>query len=143
MDIKLQIQSTPNPNALKFILNVPVKTEGKATYKSPEECHTNPLARLLFTIPHVVEVYFFENYITITQDGDADWDSLEEQVQSTILTNIKDHDPNFVTETVKKVLSPRTPEIEKIEAILDQTIRPALQFDGRLCGLVCSRNLTD
>ena len=68
-DIRMQIQSTPNPNALKFVLNVPVKTEGKATYKSAEECHTNPMARQLFNVPHVSEVYFFENYITITQDG--------------------------------------------------------------------------
>ena len=130
MDIKLQIQSTPNPNALKFVLSVPVKTEGKATYKNPEECHTNPLARLLFSVPHVSEVYFFENYITITQDGQGDWDGLEEQIKSIILNNIKDHDPNFSTETVKKIFSPRSPEIEKIEAILDQTIRPALQSDG-------------
>ena len=130
MEIQLQIQSTPNPNALKFVLNVPLKTEGKATYKNAEECHTNPLARLLFGIPHVGEVYFFENYITITQDGEGEWELLEEKIKTTILDNIKDHDPNFSTESAPKISAPRTPEITKIEAILDQTIRPALQADG-------------
>lgn len=130
MEIQLQIQSTPNPNALKFVLNVPVKTEGKAVYKNAEECHANPLARLLFGIPRVAEVYFFENYITITQDGEGDWDILEEKIKSAILNNLKDHDPNFSTESAPKVSTPRTPEIAKIEAILDQTIRPALQADG-------------
>ena len=130
MDIQLQIQSTPNPNALKFILNVPVKTEGKASYKNAEECHTNPLARQLFSIPHVAEVYFFENYITITQDGEGDWEMLEEKIKTTILDNIKEHDPNFSTESAPKISAPRTPEIQKIEAILDQTVRPALQADG-------------
>lgn len=130
METKLQIQSTPNPNALKFVLNLPVKTEGKAIYKNAEECHTNPLARLLFNVPHVTEVYFFDNYITVTQDGESDWDSLEEQIKSIILNNIQNHDPNFSTESAPKISSPRTPEMEKIEMILDQTIRPALQADG-------------
>ncbi len=124
------VQSTPNPNALKFVLNVPVKTEGKTTYKTAEECHTNPLARVLFSIPHVTEVYFFDNYITITQDGGGDWDALEEQVRAKILENIKDHDPNFQVAEVKKAMAPATPELSKIEGILDQTIRPALQSDG-------------
>ncbi len=129
-NINIYIQGTPNPNALKFILNLLVKTEGKMTYKSAEECHTNPLARALFTIPHVSEVYFFENYITVSQDGEGDWDVLEEQIKNIILSKIKDHNPNFKTESAPKIQTPVTPEIEKIEAILDQTIRPALQADG-------------
>lgn len=130
MDIRLQIQSTPNPNALKFVLNTVVKAEGKATYKSAEECHTNPLARLLFSIPHIAEVYFFENYITVTQDGSGDWDALEDKIKSTILENITKHDPHFSTDSAPKIAAPRTPEIQKIDSILDQTIRPALQMDG-------------
>ena len=129
-ELRIQIQSTPNPNALKFVLNRAVKTEGKATYKSPEECHTNPLARILFSIPHVQEVYFFDNYITITQDGNGAWENIEEQVKAKILENIASHDPNFTISEVKKVVMPATPEIAQIETILDQTIRPALQMDG-------------
>src|SRR5262245_60158448 len=108
-ELKIQIQSTPNPNALKFVLNRAVKTEGKATYKSPEECHTNPLARVLFSIPHVQEVYFFDNYITITQDGNGDWDLIEEQVKAKILENIAAHDPNFAVPEIKKVVVPSSP----------------------------------
>lgn len=130
MEIQLQIQSTPNPNALKFVLNVPVKTEGKATYKNAEECHTNLLARLLFNIPHVAEVYFFDNYITVTQDGESDWEALEEQIKSVILNNIQNHDPDFKIEQVQKISAPQSPEVEKINMILDQTVRPALQADG-------------
>ena len=100
------------------------------TYKSPEECHTKPLARILFSIPHVVEVYFFDNYITVTQDGNGDWDTIEEQAKTKILENIGSHDPNFKTPEIKKVVTAATPEIAQIEMILDQTIRPALQMDG-------------
>ncbi len=131
MSVKLQIQSTPNPNALKFVLNVPVKTEGKTTYKNAAECSQNPLAQALLAIEHVVEVYFFDNYITITQDGSGDWDILEEKARTAILEKIEQHDPNFkVEEPAKPVFVSDNPDIEKINAILDQTIRPALQMDG-------------
>ena len=131
MDVKMNIQSTPNPNALKFVLNVPVKTEGKATFKSATESAKVPLAQALFSIEHVHEVYFFDNYITVTQDGNGDWDNLEQQIQKVILENIPDHDPNFQVEEHKKAeIKSDNPEIAKIEEILDNTIRPALQMDG-------------
>ena len=130
-EIRLMVQSTPNPNALKFILNTQVKTEGRATYKNAEECHTNPLARQIFSIAHVTEVYFFDNYITVTQDGNGDWDALEEQIRTKIMENISEHNPNFtIQEPVKKAQLASTPELTKIERILDETIRPALQMDG-------------
>jgi len=132
MDYRIMIQGTPNPNALKFVVNVPVKTEGNVTYKRPEECTDNPLAKAIFDIGHIAEVYFFDNYITVTQDGTADWDELEEKIQKTILGNIAYHNPDFQGPEPVRPQVPRSdnPEIAKIEAILDQTIRPALQMDG-------------
>lgn len=132
MEIKIMIQSTPNPNALKFVVNVPVKTEGRATYKSMDECAKNPLARALFTVPNVSEVYFFDNYITVTQDGNVEWDVIEEQIKKIILENAESHDPNFAFEETKKPAAAVTndPQVAKINEILDRTIRPALQMDG-------------
>ncbi len=132
MDIRIMIQSTPNPNALKFILNVPVKTEGNMTYKNAGECEDNPLAKALFSISNITEVYFFDNYITITQDGNADWDTLEEQIKKTILENIQQHNPDFKVSQPQRreIPAASSPEISKINAILDQTVRPALQMDG-------------
>ncbi len=131
MEIKMMIQSTPNPNALKFVLNLPVKTEGKATYKNAADCGHNPLAKAIFTVSNVVEVYFFDNYITVTQDGNVDWDVIEEQIKKVILDNAENHDPNFIVEESKKPAAvAETPDIKKINEVLDRTIRPALQMDG-------------
>ncbi len=132
MDVKVFIQSTPNPNALKFVLNIPIKTEGKVTYRSVQECEHNPLAQKLFGIPNIKEVYFFDNYITVTQDGNGDWDVLEEETNKIIFENIVNHDPNFkVPEpSIPAAKTSDNPEVTKIETILDQTIRPALQMDG-------------
>ena len=132
MEVKIMIQSTPNPNALKFVLNMPVKSEGRATYKSIDECGDNPLAKALFTVPNIREVYFFDNYITVTQDGNVEWDVIEEQIKKIILENAETHDPNFKYEETKKPVAAvsNDPEVAKINEILDRTIRPALQMDG-------------
>ena len=131
MDIKIMIQSTPNPNALKFVLNVPVKNEGKATYKNAEQCKDNPLAAALFSVSNVSEVYFYDNYITVTQDGAVDWDAIEDQIKKIIFEYAPNHDPNFhVEETKKSVTVSDDPDINKVNEILDRTIRPALQMDG-------------
>ncbi len=134
MEIRLMIQSTPNPNALKFVVNVPVKTEGNFTYKKGSDCEHNPLAKAIFDISSfITEVYFYDNYITVTQDGKADWDELEEKIKATIMSNIEQHDPNFKTEEPKAEASAEiksSPEMDQINSILDQTVRPALQMDG-------------
>ena len=47
------------------------------------------------------------------------------------MAKIAAHDPNFkVKEPVKLGPVLDNPEVDKINAILDQTIRPALQMDG-------------
>ena len=134
MDIRLMIQSTPNPNALKFVVNIPVKSEGNYTYKNASECANNPLAGEIFGLNAAIrEVYFFDNYITVTQDGSADWDEIEAAIRATILEKVKDHDPNFKTPEPKQsapLTQQSSPELNKINAILDQTVRPALQMDG-------------
>ena len=141
MDVKLMIQGTPNPNALKFVLNKPVKTEGKITYKNAGECADNPLAQELFKIEHVNEVFFFDNYITITQDSQGDWDEIEEKVQATIMALIGSHDPDFRSDSQKQT-KPRSsnPDLVKIDEILDRTVRPALQMDGGDLQLITLEN---
>jgi Fe-S cluster biogenesis protein NfuA len=128
------IQSTPNPNALKFVVNTPVKIDGNITYKSAGECTYNPLAKAIFDLsPNIREVYFFDNYITVTQNGEADWDDLESKIQAVIKEKIDTHDPHFQVEIPKADQAPsgpRSKEMDQIDAILDQTVRPALQMDG-------------
>lgn len=131
MDVKILIQSTPNPNALKFVLNMPVKNEGKVTYKNAEQCKDNALAAAIFTVPNITEVYFFDNYITVTQDGGVDWDAIEEQIKKIILDYAPNHNPDFHVEEVQRPSAvSNDPNIARINEILDRTIRPALQMDG-------------
>lgn len=131
MDIKILTQSTPNPNAKKFIVNKPVKTEGKISYHRQEDCFNNLLAHDLFGVAHVSALHFYDNVITVTQDGTGDWEHIEWLVKAIVETRMPIHNPEFKEKPdVVERPKDRNPELDKIDDILDQTIRPGLQMDG-------------
>lgn len=132
MKLTITVQPTPNPNALKFVLDAPVKTRDSAVYRNKAECGANKLAEALLALGHVEEVYFATNFITVTQDGKADWDALESGIKEVLQRLFEEHDPNFAPPSEKASLAPSgsNQELAKVEAILESTIRPALQRDG-------------
>jgi Fe-S cluster biogenesis protein NfuA len=129
--IEIIVQPTPNPNALKFIVDKEVKSEGKVSFKSPQDCKDVPLAAALFDLRGVDQVHFFQNVITISKFSFEDWDNLEPAVQTSIENFLPDHDPNFkVFDPMAERRAGLSPELQKIEEILDKKIRPGLQGDG-------------
>lgn len=130
-ELEIHIQHTPNPYAWKYILNSPVLTEGKATYGSIDEAKHNMLASSLFEVEGVRQVHFFQNVITITFHFDADLDNIQEKVSAVLKTRMPVHNPDITLKDEKKIARQNLPpELQKIEEILDRTIRPGLQGDG-------------
>lgn len=130
-EVLIRVQATPNPNAWKFVLDKPVLNEGKATYVEPKDAENNLLARSLFEVAGVRQVHFFQNVITITHNFDADVDDLHKAVCSVIQTRFPMHNPNQTRHDEKKAArASLPPDVQKIEEILDRTIRPGLQGDG-------------
>ena len=132
-DVLVRTQATPNPLAIKFIVNCPIKLEGKATFTDPEQAHGLRLAESLFSVNGVEQLHMFENVVTVTHHADIDRTGLIDAVSAVLQTRLKVHDPNFMLEDEKKKKQKResrSPEIDQIEEILDRTIRPGLQADG-------------
>jgi len=131
MEYTVTVQPTPNPNALKFVLNVPVKSMDSATFRTYDDAVTVPLAGAIIKLQGVSEVYFSGKFITVTQTGSVNWDLLEPAVIREINANIAGHSPDFDLSARKAGGgSPLSGELARINAILDSTIRPALQRDG-------------
>ena len=128
MNLEIVIQGTPNPNARKFVLNRDVIKQGKVGFGVEDEVGI-PLAKVLLWIPHVVNVHFFENVISVTQDGEDDWNTLSDEISKALKRNIETHNPDFNNQTgiEKKSL---VGDLKKIDEILERTIRPGLQSDG-------------
>lgn len=132
VDILVRVQPTPNPNALKFVVNVPVKAQGKATFSRPSEAVGIRLAEDLFAISDVRQLHFFENVVTVTYAEGTDVDTLRLEVQAVLQSRLPVHDPHFLMEEERKRAdrSKLPPEIQAIEEILDNTVRMYLQGDG-------------
>ena len=138
-DVLIRMLTTPNPYALKFVLNLPLKTKGRATFYSKADCPKLPLFHSLFDIPGIKQIFVFQNQMTLTHDGSLSEEEIEKQITAVIGTRITVHDPDFTsfdeeqssktssTKTRKKEISP---EVLKVEQILDRTVRPGLQADG-------------
>ncbi len=135
-NVLVRVQSTPNPNAMKFVVNTSLKKDGKATYNNLQEANAMPLVSSVFAIPGVKQVYLFQNTMTVTHTGDMDNDLLAQDVEAILKTRIPVHNPDFLAPDEKpKTATPKdhsgkSEEMQQIEAILDRTIRPGLQSDG-------------
>lgn len=130
-EVLIRVQATPNPCAWKFILDRPVLDEGKATYSTIMEADHNPLAKSLFEIPGVRQVHYFQNVITITHAFDVESDTIKADVCAIIQTRMVVHDSKQTKIDEKKMARQNlSPELQKIEEILDRTVRPGLQGDG-------------
>src|ERR671929_1176337 len=71
-----EIEPTPNPNAMKFVLKEPLTWGISRSYDNAAAAAEDPLAAKLFDIEHVTNVFYVDHWITVTQDGQADWQEL-------------------------------------------------------------------
>ncbi len=131
MSIKITIQPTPNPNSLKFICSMILKTEGKASLVSPEEAQDIYMAQKLFSLNGVEQIHFFQNVLTVTKFDFIPWDNLSEKIVEAIQESIPYHSADFETSSPEKTRREGlSQELQIIEEILDRKIRPGLQSDG-------------
>ena len=137
-DVMIRMLATPNPYALKFVLNVSLKNKGRATFYSKDDCTHLPLFYSLFDISGIKQVFVFQNQMTLTHDGSLNEAEIEKQATAIIGTRIVVHNPDFTAPEEEPSVSsnPTTtkkntsPEILKVDEILDRTVRPGLQADG-------------
>jgi Fe-S cluster biogenesis protein NfuA len=130
-DIHIYLESNPNPNSLKFVVNEMLIPEGISfDFPTAQSAVKAPLAAELFAYPFVDRVFYMSNFITVTKKEDVEW--LE--IQNTLKSHIK----NFL-ESGRHIIEVDEPEtdageetetIKKIKTILDEYIRPAVEQDG-------------
>ena len=79
-----EIEDTPNLNAVKFILMKPLTWGITRSYDNAEQAQDDALASTLFDIEHVTNVFYVDRWLTVTQDGEADWPELVRKVAEPI-----------------------------------------------------------
>lgn len=131
-NVHIYLESNPNPNSLKFVVNEMLVPEGMSfDFPDAESTSISKLAGELFSFPFVDRVFFASNFITVTKKEDVEW--LE--IQGTIKDHIKKYleAGKFIIEVSESETTPveeETESIRKIKTILDEYIRPAVEQDG-------------
>jgi Fe-S cluster biogenesis protein NfuA len=132
MGFYIHVQETPNPNAVKFISQYAVRTDGKSNYHSVDEAQHCPLAVALFGLPGVRQLFFYDNYVTVTRDEAHEWDDIVDPILDLLQRELPSHNPNYVDPegSTEDIDVEDTPETAAINEILDRTVRPYLAADG-------------
>jgi Fe-S cluster biogenesis protein NfuA len=130
------IEETPNPNAVKFILREPVSNGVAKSYSSAAQAADDPLAKSLFDVGNVVSVFYMDRMITVEKDDAGDWDDLLPTLavpiraaESTVSSAAAAAAGAAVGGSLAAITSD-DPRLLKINEILDEKVRPALMGDG-------------
>ena len=78
-----EIQSTPNPNALKFILDRRI-SERAISFLNPAAVAGFPLAERLFGIRGVVGVLLLGDFVTINKSPEVRWADVSPNVRKVL-----------------------------------------------------------
>ncbi len=130
--IHIYLESNPNPNSMKFVVNEMLVPEGMSfDFPDAVSAAEAPLAKELFDYPFVDRVFYMSNFVTVTKKEDTEWLEIQEK--------LKKHIQNFlesgklildVKPSAAAPLEEETETIKKIKTILDEYIRPAVEQDG-------------
>jgi Fe-S cluster biogenesis protein NfuA len=128
------IQETPNPNAVKFILREPVSNGVALQFQAPEKAQSDPLAKSLFDVGNIVSVFYMDNMITVEKENAADWDELLPTLAVPIraaqsVSPLPSENVAGVGGAIAAVTSD-DPRLLRINEILDERVRPYLMGDG-------------
>jgi Fe-S cluster biogenesis protein NfuA len=127
------IEETPNPNAVKFILREPVSNGVARQYGAAELAENDPLAKSLFDVGHVVSVFYMDKMITVEKDDEGDWDELLPELAVPIRAAEAVNSAAAAAAAVGGPIAAVTsddPRLLQINEILDEKVRPALMGDG-------------
>lgn len=139
------IQETPNPNAVKFILKEPVSAGTSHSFADAASASDNALAKAIFDVGDVVSVFYMDKMVTVEKTDEAEWDEILPLLAVPIRETeaVKSLNGNGAAAAVGGAIAAAAnsddPVVREIDALLDDRIRPYLASDGgwlEIIGLV-------
>ena len=137
--VTVYAEVTPNPSVMKFVTNkkiVPTIFE----FKNIDEAKESQLAKQLFMLPFVKEVFFDENYVSISKYEVAEWDDITFELREKIRDFIAaGHEVVSATSLQKQKTAAPQAKLEdtnlddtskEIIDILEEYVKPAVASDG-------------
>lgn len=137
--VSIYAESTPNPAVIKFVANK-LLTKKNIEFKNIDEASSSPLAKELFKMPFVKEIFIDENYVSISKYESFDWNEFIHPTRTFIKDFLEQGnfavDESLISDT-KKIedkadiaFDSLDEKSQRIVNILEEYVKPAVQADG-------------
>ena len=131
----IQTESTPNPNSLKFLLELDIGDANSIEFSSIEDCNRSDLAKTLFQINGIEKIFFGKNFISVNKNN-YEWDQLKAPIL-TVISEFISSGKKVIKENDKKIdqksieyASHDEDVVHQIIEVLDAKVKPAVAKDG-------------
>ena len=135
MAVTIQLEWTPNPSTLKYVVDTALLPRGAMNFTTRELAdEKSPLASKLFGIKGVHGVMLGTNFVTVTKGDEGEWDELNDGVMTTIDAHLTGGgvvvDPQVLADWANQGPASGGDIEARIREILEVEIRPAVAMDG-------------
>lgn len=136
MSVNIQLEWTPNPSTLKYVVDTALLPRGAMNFTSRDVAQEkSPLASRLFDIKGVQAVMLGTNFVTVTKGDEGEWDELNDGVMQTLDAHLTAGDVVVKPEVLEAWAAAAAAGgggamEQRIREILDAEIRPAVAMDG-------------
>ncbi|KXK20426.1 MAG: NifU family protein [Saprospiraceae bacterium] len=141
--ILIYTEETPNPDSLKFVVNIILYPGGTGDFRDVESAQKwSPLAAALFEFPYVKGVYISNNFVSVTKEATYSWVEIQQSIKDFIKHYVIDDKPvinegygeelkRLEEERIAKAYSGDTAAIvQKIKDLIETVVKPAVANDG-------------
>ena len=134
MSVNIQLEWTPNPSTLKYVVDRKLVSSGAVNITSRAAAEEkSPLALKLMSIRGVMAVMVGANFVTVTKGDEGEWDELNDAVMATLDEHLGADLPAVNEEALaaaRQTAGVGGSVETRIQDILDAEIRPAVAQDG-------------
>ena len=134
-----EVELTPNPRAVKFILDQIVLDSGSKTIEAGAYLEIDNFATNIFALGIIDLVYCRENFVSITLQSPDLWVVFKDKIKNIIEADLKKYEEgddevsSSILDDFDREKYPELSDDEKViivEAVMEESIRPALANDG-------------
>lgn len=88
-DLRFRIGPTPNPNSVRVALTEPL-FDAPRTFASAEQAAADPLAKRLFAVEGVVQVFMMNDFISVNKSPSSEWSDVEPKIAKVLTEHFAD-----------------------------------------------------
>ena len=129
-----EIEYTPNPNAVKFVLKEAVALGFPKSFPNAETAEHDELAKGLFAVGNVTSVFMQDKFLTVTKTDDKGWPEmlplLAAPIRAAAGVGGGQAPAAGGPRVFSKVDDENDPMLKDIRMVLESAILPALAADG-------------